>query len=93
MRNTVLKEGESRWEFFLLYVDNILCISQNEVHIVRNEIGKYFQINNEAGMGAPDIHFGNKVSEINRENGIHTWAFSPSQYARAAVHNVEEYLK
>ena len=93
MRKAMTRDGEPHWEYVLLYVDDVLCISQNGVHIIKNEIGKYFQIKNEEKVGAPDIYLGNKVSKVTLENGVRAWAFSSSQYVQAAVNNVEEYLK
>ena len=38
------------WEFVLLYVDDILCVSHREKEVLGNEIGKHF-ILKEASIG------------------------------------------
>ena len=37
MRRAMTRDGEPHWEYVLLYVDDVLCISQNGVHIIKNE--------------------------------------------------------
>lgn len=41
----------------------------------------------------PDIHLGGKVSKVQLSNRAVAYTFSPSQYVKAAVTNVEYYLK
>ena len=75
-----------------MYVDDTLAISENAENIIRNEIGKYFEMK-EASIGKPDIYLGGKVNEVVLNNGAKTWSFSSSQYVQAAVNNVGDYLE
>ena len=76
----------------VLYVDDLLVVSEKDEHVIRTEIGKYFELK-EASIGLPDIYLGGKVSKVELANGVTAYTFSPSQYAKPAVTNVESYLK
>ena len=84
-------EGVDYYEYVLLYTDNCLVISENAENILRKEIGKYFKLKEES-IGPPSQNLGDKLSQVTLENGEECWAFGLTQYVRAAVDNVEEYL-
>lgn len=92
MRLSHKSTGQEYWEYVLLYVDDVLCVSCNAEHILREEIGKFFTLKEES-IGDPDIYLGNKVSKVVLEDGTKAWAFSSSKYTQAAVENVEKHLK
>ena len=92
MRPAQTDDGFFYWEYVLLYVDDVLCISLRPEEIIRNEIGKYFHLKEES-IGKPNIYLGNKVRMVTMENGVHAWSFSSSQYVKAAVRNVKDRLK
>ena len=92
MREAVKSDGSKYWEYVLLYVDDALCISENPEKILREGIGEYFALKEES-IGPPDIYLGGKLSKVTLENGSEAWGFSPSQYVKAAIKNVEEYLE
>ena len=92
MREALDYDGTPYWEYVLLYVDDVLCVSAKCESVIRNELVKYFQIK-ESSIGPPDIYLGNKISKVTLENGNQAWSFSLSQYVQAAVRNVEKYLK
>ena len=92
MRAAVKADGGEYWEHVLLYTDNALVISKQGKHILRNEIGKYFELKEES-IGPPDIYLGGKMRKVQLENGLYAWAFGSSQYVQAAVNNVETYLR
>ena len=85
-------DGTLYWEYVLLYVDDVLCISTNPKFVLENEIGKYWTLK-KGSLGPPNIYLGNKVSEIVLENGVRAWSFSSLQYVQEAVKNVELHLK
>jgi hypothetical protein len=92
MRPAVKADGSEYWEYVLLYCDDALVISENGEKVLRNEIGKYFELKEES-IGAPDIYLGGKMNKVTLDNGVEAWSFSSSQYVKAAVDNVESYLK
>ena len=95
MRKATNEDGFDYWEYILLYVDDILCISHRGEDVLRNEIEPHFKLKEES-IGPPNIYLGGKC----RKQIIHTsdgpkvaWSFSSSQYVKSAVENVEEYLR
>ena len=48
MRSAVDEEGESYWEYILLYTDNVLCISHKKPVNVLAEIGRHFKLKNKS---------------------------------------------
>ncbi len=83
-------DGTKYWEYHvLLYVDDALVVSERAEHILREKVGKYFELK-VASIGPPDIYLGGKVSKVKlEENGVSAYSFSASQYVQAAVNNVE----
>jgi len=69
MRKAVKSDGAQYWEYVLLYVDDALVLSENAERILREEVGKYFELK-EASIGPPDIYLGGKVSKVKLENGM-----------------------
>jgi hypothetical protein len=67
------------WDFVLIYIDDTLVISENAETILRNEIGKYFEIKQES-IGPPKIYLGGHLRKVQLENGVDAWAFSSSQF-------------
>ena len=61
MRKAEKADGTKYWEYVLLYVDDALCISENAETILRNEIGKYFQLK-EAPIGPPSLYLDGHLS-------------------------------
>ena len=92
MRPAKKADGSEYYEFVLLYTDDILVISENGEEVLRNGIGKYFELKEES-IGPPSLYLGGHMSKVQLENGVHAWAFSSSQYVQQAVVNVEKYLE
>ena len=91
MRPAVKANGQDYYEYVLLYTDDTLCISENAEHILRNEIGKYFELKEES-IGPPKLYLGGHMRKVTLENDVEAWAFSSTQYVKSAVQNVEETL-
>ena len=92
MRKAIKSDGTPYWEYILLYVDDALVVSENGEKILREELGKYFQLKEES-IGPPSIYLGGKMSKVTLNNGAKAWAFSSSQYVQSAVKNVEAHLQ
>ena len=91
MRPAIKSDGTKCYDYVLLYVDDALVVSENAESILRNELGRYFELKEES-IGLPDHYLGGKVRKVQLENGVNAWAFSSSQYVQTAVKNVEAYL-
>ena len=91
IRPAIKSDGTKCCDDVLLYVDDALVVSENAESILRNELGRYFELKEES-IGPPDHYLGGKVRKVQLENGVNAWAFSSSQYVQTAVKNVEAYL-
>ena len=92
MRPATKADGSEYWEYVLLYCDDTLVISERGESVLREEIGKYFELK-EKSIGPPANYHGEKLQKVTLNNGVEAWSFSFSQYVQAAVANVEDYLK
>jgi hypothetical protein len=92
MRPAKKADGTEYYEYILLYTDDALCVSESPEGVLRNELGKYFRLK-EKSIGPPKLYLGGHVRKVQLDNGVECWSFSSSQYVRAAVKNVENYLE
>ena len=91
MRPALKSDGTEYYEYVLLYTDDTLVISENAESILRNELGKYFELKEES-IGPPEIYLGGHMRQVPLDNDTKAWAFGSSQYERNAVENVETYI-
>ena len=92
MRPATKSDGTQIYEYVLLYTDDALVVSEFGEKILREELGKYFELKEES-IGPPDIYLGGKVSKVTLENGVKAYSFSCSKYVQAAVNNVTDHLE
>ena len=83
--------GEVYYEYVLLYVDDVLVISERAESVLTKEIGKFFVLKDES-VGPPSMYLGGKLRQVELLNGEKAWAFGSSQYVQSAVKNVYEHL-
>ena len=91
MRPVIKSDGNTYYEYILLYVDDALVVSENAESILRNKLGRYFHLKEES-IGPPTIYLGGRVCKVQLENGVWAWSFSSSQYVQSAIKTVEEYV-
>ena len=87
MRQATKSDSTNYWEYVLLYVDDVLVISENDEKVLRGEIGKYFELKEES-IGPPSFYLGGKLREVKLDNGKDAWAFGSSKYIQASVDNI-----
>jgi hypothetical protein len=58
MRPAKKSDGSEYYEYILLYTDDALVISDNAENILRNEIGRYFQLKEESIGPPPKLYLG-----------------------------------
>ena len=63
------KDGTPYYEYFLLYTDDFLVISDNAENILRGEIRKSFKLKDKS-IGDPGQYLGGKLCKVKLENGI-----------------------
>ena len=83
--------GEEYYEYVLLYVDDVLVISERAEAVLRKEIGKDWILKEES-IGPPAKYLGGKLREVTLTSGVKCWAFGSSQYVQSAVKNVYDHL-
>jgi hypothetical protein len=80
------------YEYVLLYTDDCLVVSDNAESILKDEIGRYFRLKPES-IGPPNLYLGGHMRQVDIDGGTTAWAWGSAQYVKAAVANVETYLK
>ena len=61
MRPAIKSDGSKCYDYVLLYVDDALVVSENAESILRNELGRYFELKEES-IDHPDHYLGGKKS-------------------------------
>ena len=92
MRPAVRSDGSEYYEYILLCTDDVLAVSKSPERLIRQGIGKYFELKQEF-IGPPDICLGEKMRKVKLKNETEAWSFSFLQCVQAAVKNVEHCLK
>ena len=63
MRLAIKSDGSKCYDYVLLYVDDALVVSEKAEFILRNELGRYFELKEES-IGPPDHYLGGKVRKV-----------------------------
>jgi hypothetical protein len=90
LRAATKSDGESYYEYILMYVDDILAISCDARSILE-EVQRTFKFKN-GKIDAPEFYLGAKLQK-KAINGIECWTITSQDYIKAAVKNVEEAVK
>ena len=88
MRPIKKSNGSPCCKYVLLYTYDVLVISENGEKVLRDGIGKYFELK-ESSIGPPNQYLGGHMRKVELTNGVHIWALSSSRYITEAVKNVE----
>ena len=83
-------DGESYYEYILMYVDDILSISC-DARAILDEIQQTFKFKN-GKIETPEYYLGAKLQK-KPLNGFQCWTITSQDYIKAAVKNVEETMK
>ena len=86
----IKSDGEEYYEYVLMYVDDILAISDDPETILR-AVQTTFKLRNDK-IEAPDYYLGAKQQE-KTINNVRCWTITSQDYITAAVSNVEEAIK
>ncbi len=84
--------GEEYYEYVLLYINDMLAISEKAEAVLCKKIGKDWVLT-EDSIGPPSKYLGGKLREVTLASGVKCWAFGSSQYVHLAVNNVVDHLK
>ena len=90
IRPSTKADGEQYYEFILMYVDDILAISQDAVSEIR-EFSEKFKFKKDK-MEPPEIYLGG-ILERKGLNGNQVWEIRSTNYVTAVAKNLEQKLK
>ncbi|KAI2507356.1 Reverse transcriptase (RNA-dependent DNA polymerase) [Fragilaria crotonensis] len=90
LRAATKADGESYYEYVLMYVDDILSVSCDPRAILE-EIQGTFKFKN-GKIETPEFYLGAKLQKKSI-NGIQCWTITSQDYVKAAVKNVKEAIK
>jgi hypothetical protein len=89
MRPAVKANGDEYYEYILCYVDDIMCISDDPVKVLK-ELGQSFQFKNDE-IKEPDMYLGATLKQRTLD-GVPRWSVTSDEYLKAAVENLERQL-
>jgi hypothetical protein len=89
MRPAIKGNGNEYYEYILCYVDDIMCISDDPVKVLR-ELGQSFQFKNDE-IKEPDMYLGATLKQRTLD-GVPRWSVTSDEYLKAAVENLERQL-
>ncbi len=84
------EDGYEYYEMLLVYVDDVLAISQ-EPKVLIDAIGEYYKVKPGSDKG-PDIYLGANVEKMQMPDGREVWATSPCNYIKNAIRTVKGFL-
>lgn len=90
MRAASKAGGSEHCECVPLCTDDASITSKNGEKVLRDEIGKCFELKEES-IGPPKICLRGHAQKVEMENGVNTWSFGSSQHVQLAVKNVQEH--
>ena len=90
LRKAVKVDGFQYYEMFLCYVDDVLCISDDPMKIMKG-IHSMFKLKDD-NINEPKDYLSDTSEEMILSDGSQCWSMSSAKYVKAAVQNVEETL-
>lgn len=94
MRKAVKKDGSKYWEYVLMYVDDILIVSENPTPVLKHFEETYTL--KKGSVKEPDSYLGADIRKYNLEgDGDYSkvrWAMSSDTYVKRAIAEVEREL-
>ena len=82
-QKSVKVNGTKYYEYVLLYVNDLLLVSEKVESVIQMEIDKYFELK-KVSIDMPDIYLGGKLSRIELDNGVMAYTFSSNQNVKSA---------
>ena len=84
-------DGTKYYEYLLVYVDDILCISHNTKAIM-DELAALYRLK-EGSVGPPERYLGADTKKTQANSGLECWAMSSDSYVKEAVKIVEGFIE
>ena len=84
------KDGLKYWEYVLLYLDYVLCISDKPIHTMKG-IQSNFKLKDDK-VDKTDVYLSAEPSTMDNEQWSECWAMLSDKYCAAMVKNFEDTL-
>jgi hypothetical protein len=84
-------DGTEYYEYLLVYVDDILCVSHKPEETMK-AIASIYRLKNDE-VGPPDRYLGANIKRFTLPDGRIVWGMSSYDYVKNAVRNLEDTLK
>ena len=91
LRPAMKESGEEHYEYIVMYVDDILCASQNAKSVLRSIEGNTIKYKNDK-IEPPAMYLGGRLQKKSI-NDTECWTITSVDYINAAISTVEEALK
>ena len=78
MRPAIKEDGTECYECVSLCTDDASVMSMNPENVLRNEMGKHFELKEES-IGPPSQCLGGKMRKALTESVMEAWSFSSTQ--------------
>ena len=91
LREQCKKDGTKYYEYVLIYVDDILCFSENP-QLVMDQLSKSYRLK-EGSVEKPKRYLGAQIEEFQLEDGRVVWAMNGRDYLTNAIRIVEKDLE
>ena len=69
MRPYIQSYGSEYYKYILLYTDDALSVSENPEKLLRDELGRYFELKEDI-IGPLRIYLGGHVQKVQLETGV-----------------------
>ena len=63
MRPATKNDGTEVYEYVILYTNDCLVVSENDESILKNEIGRYFELKPDS-IGPPSLYLGGHLRKV-----------------------------
>ena len=90
MRPAVKPDGEKYYEYMLVYVDDILCVSEDPTRPMQ-QISESLRFKKDK-IEPPEFYLGARLEKKDL-NGRKVWTMTNRDYVKAAVDNMEKHLE
>ena len=91
MRKAVKADGTKIWEYVLVYSDDLLVLAMDPEALL-NRIDQHFKMK-DGSVGIPEKYLGADIGKFTLNDGNKAWYMSSESYVKAALDNVEAWLK
>jgi len=91
IRSAVKNDGMLYYEMILVYVDDMLLLSEDSKRLIK-EFGDLYEFKS-GSVKEPDIYLGADIEKFQLPDGRVSWSMSPNSYIKNAVKVVEKWMQ